>query len=54
MDALYKEVRRFVRSDDGPTATEYAVLMAMILLTAIGSIAAFGPVVASKLVIPGW
>jgi pilus assembly protein Flp/PilA len=54
MDALRKQLNRFVRSEDGPTAIEYAVMLAMIILTAFGSIAALGPVVASKLAIPGW
>lgn len=54
MDALAKQALQFLRSEDGPTATEYAVLFALILLVAIGSIGALGITVATKFVIPGW
>ncbi|MFH1834393.1 MAG: Flp family type IVb pilin [bacterium] len=54
MDALGKHARRFFRSEDGPTATEYAVMLGMIILAAVGSISALGPTVAARLVIPGW
>jgi pilus assembly protein Flp/PilA len=33
---------RFLRSEDGPTAVEYAVMLAMILLACIGAISLFG------------
>ena len=35
-------VRRFLRSEDGPTAVEYAVMLAMILLVCFGSIQLIG------------
>jgi pilus assembly protein Flp/PilA len=35
-------IRRFLTDSDGTTAVEYAVLLAMILLSVIGSIGAFG------------
>ncbi|MCP4589669.1 MAG: Flp family type IVb pilin [bacterium] len=54
MDALKESARRFLRGEDGPTATEYAVMFAMIILAAVGSISALGPSVAARLVIPGW
>jgi pilus assembly protein Flp/PilA len=41
MKNLAQSVRRFLRSEDGPTAVEYAVMLALIVivcLTAIGSI----------------
>ena len=41
MKNLMNRVRAFVRSDEGPTATEYAVMLALIIvvcLTAIGGI----------------
>jgi Flp pilus assembly pilin Flp len=28
---------RFIRNEDGPTATEYAVILALIIMTAIGA-----------------
>lgn len=33
---------RFLRSEDGPTAVEYAVMLAMILIVVIAGISAFG------------
>lgn len=35
-------IRRFYRSEDGPTAVEYAVLLALIVIAAIGAIRALG------------
>jgi pilus assembly protein Flp/PilA len=34
--------RRFLRSQDGPSAVEYAVLLGLIVLTAAAAIAAVG------------
>jgi len=42
MKALVKRVREFARSEDGPTATEYAVMLALIIIVAIGAITALG------------
>lgn len=41
MSNLATKVRRFLASEDGPTAVEYAVMLALIVvvcLTAIGSV----------------
>jgi pilus assembly protein Flp/PilA len=41
MKLLASKIRRFLVSEDGPTAVEYAVMLALIIivcLTAIGSI----------------
>ena len=41
MRQLFQRVDRFIRSDDGPTAVEYAVMLALIIivcLVAIGSV----------------
>jgi pilus assembly protein Flp/PilA len=35
-------LRELFRSQDGPTATEYAVMLALLLMTAIGAIGIFG------------
>jgi pilus assembly protein Flp/PilA len=43
MKAVMNRVSNFIRSEDGPTATEYAVMLALIIvvcLTAIGGIGA--------------
>jgi len=32
----------FVRDQEGPTATEYAIMLAMILMVALGAIGTFG------------
>ncbi|SFH88107.1 Flp family type IVb pilin [Planctomicrobium piriforme] len=35
-------VRRFLQSEDGPTAVEYAVMMALLLMTCIVTIKSVG------------
>ena len=39
---LLKHTRRFLTSEDGPTATEYAVMLALIVVVAIGAISGIG------------
>lgn len=42
MQTLGNSVRRFLVSEDGPTAAEYAIMMMVIFLIVIGSIGAVG------------
>ena len=42
VNAFCQRLREFVRSEDGPTATEYAVLIAIICVAAIGAMSSFG------------
>ncbi len=42
MGAPDRRFGQFLRGDDGPTATEYAVLLALIALTVLGAMSAFG------------
>lgn len=42
MNSLARKVLRFIRSENGPTAVEYAVMLALILLVAIAGIVGFG------------
>ena len=42
MSAFYQKLRELVRSEDGPTATEYAVLIAVICVAVIGAMSTFG------------
>lgn len=42
MRTLCDTLRRFLLSEDGPTAVEYAVMMMVIFLIVIGSIGAVG------------
>ena len=42
MKAIVNRFGTFLKSEDGPTATEYAVMLALIIGVAIASIAAFG------------
>ena len=44
---MYTYLRRLIRHDDGATAVEYAVMLALILLVCIGSIALLGTSTAS-------
>ena len=42
MHSCLKTFRRLLRSDDGPTAVEYAVLIAVICVAVIGALSQFG------------
>ena len=42
MKMLAKKVQRFLVSEDGPTAVEYAVMLALIVVVCIGMITAIG------------
>lgn len=48
MTRLATSIRRFLRSDDGPTAVEYAVMLAMIVIVCITAIRAVGVNAANK------
>jgi pilus assembly protein Flp/PilA len=45
---LKGRLREFLRSEDGPTATEYAVMFALILIVCIGSVRLIGTKVNSS------
>ena len=42
MSVLRQRVKTFLKAEDGPTAVEYAVLLALILTGAIGVLSTFG------------
>ena len=42
MKNFVERMKSFIRSEDGPTATEYAVMLALIIVAAIGSIQLVG------------
>ena len=42
MSALLRRTVELLRGDDGPTAVEYAVLLALIAITALATMATFG------------
>jgi pilus assembly protein Flp/PilA len=42
MDRLVQRVRRFVIAEDGPTAVEYAVLLAVIVLVVLEAVEELG------------
>ncbi len=42
MKSIVKRAKSFLKSEDGPTATEYAVLLAVISATVLGAMGAFG------------
>ncbi len=42
MRQSFQSVKRFLLSDDGPTAVEYAVMMALIIVVCITTITAIG------------
>jgi Flp pilus assembly pilin Flp len=42
VNAFCERLREFVRSEEGPTTTEYAVLIAVICVAVIGALSSFG------------
>jgi len=42
MKNLMTKVERFMKSEDGPTAVEYAVMLALIVIVCIASISSIG------------
>jgi pilus assembly protein Flp/PilA len=42
MKSLAKSVRRFLVSEDGPTAVEYAVMLALIVIVCLTAISSLG------------
>lgn len=42
MMSFMKRWRSFLRSEDGPTTTEYGIMLALIILVAVGAINALG------------
>ncbi len=42
MRAIYQRALELCRREDGPTATEYAVLIAVICVAVIGALSSFG------------
>lgn len=42
MNAIARRIRQFLVNEDGPTATEYAVMLALIIVVAIAAITTLG------------
>jgi pilus assembly protein Flp/PilA len=42
MNTLTKKLRRFLTSEDGPTAVEYAVMLALIIIVCLAAIGTIG------------
>ena len=42
MLSTLKKIRHFIRSEDGPTAVEYAVMLALIIVVCIAAITTLG------------
>jgi pilus assembly protein Flp/PilA len=42
MGKWYDKIARFVRAEDGPTAVEYAVMLALIIVVCLVAITALG------------
>ncbi len=45
MKALVKKARTFLKSEDGPTAIEYAVMLALIIIVSLAAITLLGTTV---------
>ena len=48
MKTLTQKVQRFLRSEDGPTAVEYAVMLALIIIVCLTAITAVGTQAAAQ------
>ena len=42
MQSVWKHVETFLKAEDGPTAVEYAVMLALIIVVCIGAISTLG------------
>ena len=42
MKSIVNRAKSFLKSEDGPTATEYAVMLALIIVVAIAAISSLG------------
>jgi pilus assembly protein Flp/PilA len=42
MFRFYQSLKRFLRAEDGPTAVEYAVMLALIIVVCVSAITALG------------
>ena len=42
MKSLISKVQRFLKSEDGPTAVEYAIMLALIVIVCLTAIQAIG------------
>ncbi|MSR33123.1 MAG: Flp family type IVb pilin [Gemmataceae bacterium] len=49
MMKIREKVSRFLKSEDGPTAVEYAVMVALIIVVAIGAVTFLGQSVSGQL-----
>jgi pilus assembly protein Flp/PilA len=47
MSAMFSNVQRFLVSEDGPTAVEYAVMLALILVACITIVTTLGTTISS-------
>ncbi len=45
MQNFMSRAKSFLKSEDGPTATEYAVMLALIIIVALGAITGLGTTV---------
>ncbi|MFO0906021.1 MAG: Flp family type IVb pilin [Pirellulales bacterium] len=43
MTQFLHHVRRFIQSEDGPTAVEYAVILALVIVVCLTAISTFQP-----------
>lgn len=48
MKSLVTKVRRFLKNEDGPTAVEYAVMLALIIIVCLAAITAVGTQAAAQ------
>lgn len=42
MSGVYQSLKRFLQAEDGPTAVEYAVMLALIIVVCVTAVSAMG------------
>ena len=45
---MVNTIKRFLKSEDGPTATEYAVMLALIIVACITAVTALGTTLSAE------
>lgn len=48
MSTMIQRIRGFIKSEDGPTAVEYAIMVALIAVVIIGTVQTLGTSINSK------
>lgn len=53
MRSFAESIKRFLKSEDGPTAVEYAIMLAMIIMVCIAAVQSLGTNASAKFGLAG-